>query len=439
MVPSSHSDETSESSRLRQLEQENRELRRAVEELSLLNDLARDIGASTDPEGIMQTIVHRSIRAVDAQQGAINLVEEDSTARAETLVRTAVTSAGGEAFHVNQQLLGWMHHHKKPLRIEDPASDDRFSGAQWEEGIDSVLCVPLMVRFRLIGILTTFNKHDPSGFTAEDQRLLTIIAGQSAQVVENARLQEEEKRLVRMQEEVRLANQIQMNLMPAEAPELPRYEIAGKSRPAQTVGGDFFDYQGLSSGDLALSVADVQGKGLPASLLMASVQAMLRSQADAGISVKEAVERANRLLEDRVQTGTFVTLFYGFLKPSENRVSYVNAGHNPPLVRRADGTVEELSAGGLVLGVMGSVTYQVEQVELGIDDVLLLYSDGVTEAMNEDGEPFGEGRLREVVDGAEGRTAAELLQEILESVERFTGDTEQSDDVTVMVVRRTDA
>lgn len=431
----SSSSESDSERRLRELERENAELRRAVEELSLLNDLAREIGASTDPNAIMQTIVGRSIRAVDAEQGAINLVDEESATTAETLVRTQVTSAGGESFHVNEQLLGWMHHHKQPLRIDDPHEDERFSDAQWDPSVRSVLCVPLMVRFGLIGILTTFNKHGEDGFTSDDQRLLTIIAAQSAQVIENARLQKEEKQLIRMQEEVRLANQIQMNLMPAEPPVVEGYELAGRTIPAQTVGGDFFDYQPLESGELAFAVADVQGKGLPASLLMASVQAMLRSQADVGVDIESTVERANRLLNHRVETGTFVTLFYGRLHAERNLVTFVNAGHDPPLLRRS-GSVREVSEGGLVLGVMASARYEAATVELRPGDLLVFYSDGVTEAMNESGETFGVQRLHGVVEEAGGGSAADVRDRILDRVRTFAGDAEQSDDLTVLVLRR---
>ena len=173
---------------LKALQEENQRLQRAVGELALLNDLAREIGASLNSEEIMQTIIRRSLRAVDAEQGVITLIDQHASTPMKTLVRTRVSSGGQQAFHLEQSLQGWMLLHKKPLLINDPASDERFHGVAWEQSIRSLLCAPLLIKSELKGILTLYNKKGGQEFTAEDQRLLGIIAAQSAQVMENARL-----------------------------------------------------------------------------------------------------------------------------------------------------------------------------------------------------------------------------------------------------------
>jgi len=227
---------------LRLLEEENKRLKRAVDELSILNDLARAIGASLNTQEIIQTIVRRSLRAISAEQGVITLVEEQSNQSMKTLVRTMVSSKEQEHFHFNQALLGWMHLNKKPLVINDPKSDERFRGIPWDDSIHSLTAVPMMAKSELRGVLTVYNKKDGKPFTEDDQRLLAIIAGQSGQVVENARLYEKEKTLVKMQEEVRLAARIQTELLPKTPPSIAGYEIVGKTIPAQEVGGDYFDF-----------------------------------------------------------------------------------------------------------------------------------------------------------------------------------------------------
>ena len=180
--------------------EENRRLKRAVEELSILNDLARAIGASTNPDEIMGTIIRRSLRAVNAEQGVITLVDEEAGDSMKTLIRENVSSSDHEQFHLNQTLLGWMHLHKKPLMMNDPREDERFRNMRWEETIHSLVCVPLMLKSKLTGVLTVYNKKDTGGFSEGDQRLLAIIAAQSTHVIENARLNEREKQLLKMQE-----------------------------------------------------------------------------------------------------------------------------------------------------------------------------------------------------------------------------------------------
>jgi sigma-B regulation protein RsbU (phosphoserine phosphatase) len=213
-----------------------------VEELSVLNDLARAIGASLNSQEIMRTIVHRSLRAINAEQGVITLVDTAANEPMKTLIRTAVSSASYSPYHFNQSLLGWMHLNRKPLMINDPKNDERFRGVKWDDSLRSLVCVPMVIKAELKGVLTVYNKKGEGKFTEDDQRLLAIIAAQSGQVVENARLYESEKALITMKEEVRLASRIQSDLLPKQSPAVPGYDIAGKSIPAQMVGGDYFDF-----------------------------------------------------------------------------------------------------------------------------------------------------------------------------------------------------
>jgi sigma-B regulation protein RsbU (phosphoserine phosphatase) len=425
--------------RLHEVESENGRLRRAVEELSLLNELAREIGASHDREEITQRIVRQALRAVEAEQGVLAVLDEAEEAGQDamrTLFRTAYTAAG-PALRADEHMLEWMRTHRRPLRLDAPREDPRFWGTVWPDAVVSVLCVPLSVRSRLIGTLTVFNKREGKGFTEEDERLLTILAGQSAQVIENARLLEGEKALIQMREEVNLARRIQQGLLPEAAPSFAGYDLAGLSLPAEVVGGDYFDFIPVDDCRLAICVGDVVGKGLPASLLMANVQATLRGQTGPGVGAGRCLERANRFLHRTLQRGTFVTLFYGVLDAEVHRLTSANAGHNRPLLLRADGTLERLTHGGLVLGALASSAYQEVAHALGPGDLLLVYSDGLTEAMNGAREELGEAPVEAVLRAHRGATAARVVDALVAAVRAHAGATPQSDDITLLVVKRT--
>jgi len=417
-------------------QEENRRLKRAVEELSILNDLARAIGASVNLQDIMRTIIHRSLRAMHSEQGVITLVDRQARDAMKTFVRTAVSSTQTPQFHFSQGLLGWMHLNKKPLAIEDPQRDERFRGVQWDESIRSLLCVPMMAKSALIGVLTVYNKREGLTFTEEDQRLLAIIAGQSAQVVENARLYEEEQALKRMQEEVRLAATIQMDLLPKNAPVVPGYEIAGRSIPAQLVGGDYFDFIPIDESRLALCLADVSGKGLPASLLMANVQATLRGQALTSPSASVCVARANKLLHMSTSSEKFVTLFYAQLDPEAHTLTYCNAGQDNPFLFSTGKEPVRLGTGGIVLSIMEEFPYQEDTVSMTPGDCLVIYSDGITEAVNLDQVQFGEGRIAEVVSTHRLESASAIIDAIVDAARAHAGSAAQADDMTIVVLKR---
>lgn len=425
--------------RLRAAEAENERLQRAVGELSLLNELAGEIGASHDLERITRRIVRQALRAVHAEEGVLAVLDEpvgDDEGVLRTLVRTADGARAAPALRADDHLLGWMQLHRRPLRLDAPHDDARFANTPWPESVTSVLCVPLSAHSRLIGMLTVFNKRGGGGFDADDERLLAILAAQSAQVIENARLVEEEKKLVRMREELHLARRIQQSLLPEHAPVVAGYDLAGLSLPAETVGGDYFDFIPIGEHRLALCVGDVVGKGLPASLLMANTQATLRGQTGPDVASDVCLERANRFLHRTLRPGAFVTLFYGILDASTHRVHSANAGHNRPLLLRADGAVERLEHGGLVLGALAGSAYEEAVHTLGPGDVLLVYSDGLTEAMDDAREEFGEARTMEVLRAHRDASAAALVDALVAAVRTHAGGVPQSDDITLLVVKR---
>ncbi len=416
--------------------EDNRRLRRAVDELTTLNDLARAIAALRDSQEVMDTIIRRSMKVVHAEQGVITLVDRTEERAMKTLVRAAGSSTEHEQFHMNQNLLGWMHINKKPLVVNDPGNDNRFRGVNWHESIRCLLCVPLLVKSEMIGALTLYNKKEERTFSEEDQRLLAIIAGQSAQVVENSRLYEEEKEYFRMQDEVKVASQIQMGLLPKTPPQISGYDIAGKSIPAQLVGGDYFDFIRIDDDRLAVCLGDVTGKGMPAALLMANLQATIRGHTLMDLSPKECAFRANNLLVQSTDLGKFATLFYGILNSVEHTICFSNAGHDYPCLLSQTREPSRLATGGIPLGFVADSVYVEEVVPFNPGSCLIIYSDGITEAMNTQDEEFGEHRICELVLDYKDDSAAQLLERILDAATDFSSGAPMRDDMTLVVVKR---
>lgn len=411
------------------------DLRRTLSELAFLNELTRAIGSARDVGEVVARVIQRSVQAIGAEQGVITLIQEAEDvddAQGRTLFRTG----GKEPFHINQDLLGWMRAQMRPLRLNDVRSDPASRVFGWPRSLRTALCVPLIVRSELTGVLSLFNSYHDQGFTEEDQRLLTIIAGQSAQIIENARLHEEEKRLLKMQEELRTAYRIQAHLLPSAAPPLPGYEIAGRSVPAETVGGDYFDYIEISERQWGLALGDVAGKGLPAALVMANLQATLRAQAAWSESVAQCIERSNKLLYRSTNSGTFVSLFYGQLDVDAHTLTWTNAGHDRPFVLRPDGSIRVLTEGGLVLGALADQEYPSRVLALHPGDTLVVYSDGVTECMNRHREEFGERALAALLQRSAHLPPAALIDAIMDALDRHAAGTPAWDDVTVLALRR---
>jgi serine phosphatase RsbU (regulator of sigma subunit)/putative methionine-R-sulfoxide reductase with GAF domain len=311
---------------------------------------------------------------------------------------------------------------------------------------DSLLALPLMTKGDMLGIMIVDYAGPEHRFT---QRLMTIlsgIAGQAAIAVENDRLLRESAEQERMKQELEVAQRIQLSFLPECCPPVSGWELAALWRSARQVGGDFYDFIPLPArledeggeGRMGLVVADVADKGVPAALFMALSRTLLRTVTIDGRSPSEAIARTNNLILADAHSDLFVTLFYAILQPWSGDIVYVNAGHMPPLVVRADeGTAEELRVPGMALGVLPDERFGEYTSHLKPGDALILYTDGVTDALNAEQERFGLDRLKELVRGHRHEPAQELAQTINGAVAAFVGDAVQFDDFTLVVARRT--
>jgi phosphoserine phosphatase RsbU/P len=311
-------------------------------------------------------------------------------------------------------------------------------------GIRHVLCTPLkLVRYldkadmpnveRRIGVLYLDSRERGALLSRAARAALETLATEAAVAIENARLYRETLEKARMEQELRIAAEIQQALLPEPRRKGAFFEAVGQSVPCRSIGGDFFDYVDLPNGAFGFAVGDVAGKGAPAALLTAVLQGVFASQASSGSSPSETLARVNIALIRRAIESRFATALYAIIGPN-GELSYCNAGHNPPMVFGRNG-IERLEKGGLILGLFEHATFEEGSATLEPGDLLVAFSDGVTEALSTEGEEYGEQRLLDCVQANREKSPPELLDSIFASVREFTAGAVQSDDVTALVLR----
>ncbi|WP_440998528.1 GAF domain-containing SpoIIE family protein phosphatase [Fodinibius sp. SL11] len=417
---------------------ETRRLQLAVNELRILNDIATTISSIQPVKKIIDQIVFKCIKHLGVEEGTVSLLEIDTPEKEfHTMVRHYDSSVEKVPIKLDDHLKGWMLKKQSILLSNDIQEDERFNFLQKTSfSFRSILCAPLMIKGDLIGYLAVFNKKDGEPFSDEDRRLISIIASQSAQVIENARLYEEEKAFLSLQEEMRMARDIQLHLLPNSTPEIEGFQISTANIPAKAVGGDYLDFISLPNSKLGFCVGDITGKGMPAAMLMANLQATLRSHAIMYKDCIKCLHGTNNLLCRSTEPTKFATLFYGILDHKNATIQYSNGGHDAPLLIRNNEEPVHLDSTGLLLGVMEESQYEMRTISLQPSDLLLIYSDGITEAMNHQKEEYGIDRLKAQAAKNSRYSSEELLAAILQDVKDHADGAPQSDDITLMIIQR---
>jgi sigma-B regulation protein RsbU (phosphoserine phosphatase) len=301
------------------------------------------------------------------------------------------------------------------------------------------MAVPLASGEETFGMIYVDNPFN-NRFQEEDLKVLTTIASVASIKIEHERLLEERLEKRRMEEELKVASEIQMRLQPFAPPKLEGWDMTGVSFPCREIGGDYYDFiYRKRDRRLLVAVGDVSGKGTGAALLMSSLHAAVRAQSQARSTIGEVMSEINQYIFENSPPNKFLTLFYGELDPENGTLIYSNGGHNAPMLVRTSGEVERLDKGGLPIGMMQGVSYQEGTIVFNPGDVLVIYSDGITESINERDEEFDEDRLIEVVKNNLGRSASGVRDRIDEALSRFVGTTAPVDDMTLMIIKRTDA
>jgi len=324
----------------------------------------------------------------------------------------------------------------------------REAPAEWEENsagsLWSLLRAECLVPIRgrgeqLLGLAVLGPRRSEEAYSSEDKALLRSVAGQAGIALENIGLAEQMAERLdaerRTAQEMQIAREVQRKLLPQQAPPLATLDYAGECLQARAVGGDYYDFLDLGPGRVGFVLADVAGKGISAALLMANLQANLRSQyATALEDPRRLLRGVNQLFYSNTEDNRYATLFFGCYDDAHRRLQYINCGHNPPILLRRDGSLERLRATATVLGMFPDWNCELAEVQLSSGDVLVIFTDGVTEASDPEGNEFGEARLIETISSGRDLSAAELLHRIQTAVESFSPG-EQQDDLTLLVAR----
>lgn len=420
-----------------QLRNELKRLKSAVEELTVLNDLAIAASSSLEVDQMLDIIVQKSIKAVKAEQGKIMLVTEQQGAPLQTLIRQDNFSGKSTTYNVGTHITGWVLKNQKTLLIENLATDSRFATTDDEKKeIRSVLCVPIWFRAKIVGVLMVTNKKANESFTENDLRLLSIIAAQSGQLIRNSQLQEETIEKKRMEQELGLAHKIQMSLIPQKEPQSDFLEIASYFSPADEVGGDYYDFFQIDESRIRIVLADVSGHGVSAAMIMTMVKGILNTIVYQAISVDEALKEINIILSNTAPRDMFVTMTFLAFDSDRKMLTLSNAGHNPILYYNSSADAYEwIRIPGCALNLTPEATFQIKEIPLNPNDYLILYTDGVTEATNSKSEMYEETGLLKGAKGSERNSAFNILQDVKNDLIRFRGNSPQSDDIALLAVR----
>jgi serine phosphatase RsbU (regulator of sigma subunit) len=331
---------------------------------------------------------------------------------------------------------------KKELTIYDIQEDPFFEADRdlcytTFEALGGSLIVPLIYEDRLTGVISLGRKKSGKFYRREDINLLKTLANQGAVAIENALMIEDVIEKERMEEELNIARDLQMSMLPASCPQVEGFEIAALSEPAREVGGDFFDFIEMGEGKLGLIVGDVTGKSVSGALVMSAARSVFRMLSEEGLNVEEIMIRANRRAKKDMKSGMFVALLYALLDSKERSVSLCSAGQTQPIHFSASAgkpSLVQTEGDTFPIGILDEVEYKDTQLHLAPGDRLVFYTDGIVEAMNSESQIFGFERLLELIKSACSMNADDLLKEIMTKVNEFVGGAPQSDDLTVIVI-----
>lgn len=400
----------------------NRDLDAKVNQLSSLFDLSKEFSGILEVSTVGKLLVYTIIGQLLVSKFAVITCQGNQTKILET--------------KIPEEKLTKLLKDCDISKIDRPISGKEIKN-EYEEyrkiGIE--LIVPMQIQGETKGAILLGKRKTGGNFSQSDIEYISSVGSLAMISIENARLFEQALEKERMEKDLEIAQNIQRNLLPSKRPALNNFEISAVSIPARQVGGDYYDVVKLDEKRILFAIADVSGKGVQAALMMANLQAFLKSISKQDLPLDKATNLLNDLVSENTSMGNFVTFFWGIANEETKELTYVNAGHNPPLLLR-NGSLDYLKEGGLLLGLMETmVPYKSEEVQLENGDCIILFTDGVTEAMNPSNEEYSEERLENLAKHEYSLSSEEILNSIQDSVKKYTKDAVQSDDFTTLVVK----
>jgi sigma-B regulation protein RsbU (phosphoserine phosphatase) len=421
--------------------------REAYNTEQVLSELSDQVRSMVETRPLIETVAERISETLHVPRVAVLLGVGGSFRPAYAL---GYGSALNVAFLANNGTVRVLEKQREPARVylDDPKSwlyrepevseEDRAQLSQ----LQSELLLPLSTRDKLLGFISLGPKLSDEPYSGTDVRLLKSVAAQTGLALENARLMsaiaDEVAHRERLNREVEIAREVQERLFPQRLPSIVGIEYSGACRPALGVGGDYYDFLGLPGGHLGIAIGDVSGKGIAAALMMASLQASLRGEATrAPENLAALVGNINHLVYETSSDNRYATFFYAQYDPETRRLTYVNAGHNPPMLFHRDGDkwqITRLEVGGTVVGLLESVPYEQAAVTIARSDVLIAFTDGISEAMNAADEEWGEAQLIETVKQCGNLAPSQIIARVMQAADEFVAGAKQHDDMTLVVL-----
>lgn len=410
-----------------------------TDKLRLLLDITKKISRSLDLEEVLRLVMDTLDSLIPYDAAGIYVIERASDGSPEaTAFRTEIVRGYDVEelldlrIKMGEGIIGHVAQTGEPAISPDVRRDARYINARPET--QSEMVAPIIANDEVIGVFD-LESDELNAYTHDDLQVLLLLASQVAIIIEKVMLHEQLVEKKRLEGQLEVARQVQLELLPPRDPQIEGFDISAYNFPTEEVSGDYYDWVRIYEDQIGLVVADVSGKGVPAALLMAFLRACLRAAIHIGYAPHISMAKVNYLLWESIERHQFVTTFYGVLDASNRTLAYSNAGHNPPLLMSADGSAHYIERGGLPLGMFRDTRYYEYYLALEPGQMLVLYTDGVTEAANQVGEEYGRERLETRVRAGRHLGARELIEFIHTDVVDFTGGHGADDDITLFIIK----
>ena len=405
---------------------------------SVISEVSKALILHKPINELLDNIMDLICENLPMDRGILMLKEGNPPQFIPKVVRINNDSLKDRKIQVSQSIINMAVSKNSSVLTSDAQADTRFKAQEsiLKFNIHSAMCVPLWNNKEIIGIIYSDRISLMEQFSDDDLKLLTLLSNLAAVKIENAKLIVQSIEKEKMEKELDLAAKIQEDFLPKESPESKNFDIVGSNIPCYQVGGDYYDFITIDPSRLGVVVADVSGKGVGASLLMASLRAALHSELYPKYKIEEMAAKLNNFVHRSSSPNSFITFFYSELNNKTGEFKYINAGHNPPLVIDKKGKIQRLESCGLCLGMFPSTSYEASKVTLDVGDKAILFTDGITESRNKDNKDFDEEGLIKLIQKHSKLSAKKLLEKINEEVDSFISGAERMDDMTIVIIQK---
>jgi serine phosphatase RsbU (regulator of sigma subunit)/pSer/pThr/pTyr-binding forkhead associated (FHA) protein len=406
--------------------------------LAIMNEVSKALILHKPLGELLEIIMDLISENLPMDRGILMLREGNPPQFIPKVVRIVNKKLKDQKIQVSQSIINMAVNNNSSVLTYDAQSDPRFRAQDSiiKFNIHSAMCVPLWNNKEIIGIIYSDRRSLLEQFTDEDLKLLTLLSNLAAVKIENSKVIDQAIEIEKMEKELSLAAKIQEDFLPKKNPDCENFLITGSNVPCYQVGGDYFDFIEIDPDRLGIVIADVSGKGVPASLLMASLRAALHFEVHSQYKIEAMAAKLNNFVHRSSASNSFITFFFCELNKKRGELIYINAGHNPPLILDKKGKIHRLESCGLCLGMFPSTTYEAQKITLKAGEMALLFTDGITESRNKKEEEFTEERLTGLLQKHSKLEAPKLLKKISEELNSFTSGAETMDDMTIVIIQK---